>query len=212
MQMFFALNAIDVAVVIATVLGVAMLLPQALGMARTRDFGGVSAAWIGGGLAINGGWLVYAVSAGLIGLLPVSLGAWALYMWMAAMLAVSSPDMFRRSIVGAATVAGLFAAAGIVGGVGALGLIIALTYAAQFAPAAWSALVSEDVSGVSVTTWVMALIEALIWASYGAHEGDRALLFGGAGASVMSALVLLGLIGRRRNLGGSTAPALLRTR
>ena len=84
--MFFSLSLLDLAVVLATILGVGMLVPQARDLARNRDFRGVSAGWIGGGLAINSGWLVYALAAGLPGLLPVSLGALVLYGWMSATL------------------------------------------------------------------------------------------------------------------------------
>ena len=195
--MIFSLDAIDIAVLVATILGVGMLVPQARGMTRTRDFRGVSGAWIGGGLAINVGWFVYALAAGLHGLLPVSVGALVLYGWMAALLATDSPHLFQRSVIGAGAVGVLFALAGVAGGLTAFGLVIALTYSAQFAPAAWSALVADDLSGVSTSTWVMALTEAVIWASYGAYQGDTALMVGGSGASIMSIVVIAGLLFRR---------------
>ncbi len=191
-------NPLDVAAGIATVLGVGMLVPQALTMFRTQDFRGLSSSWIGGGVAINAGWVVYALSVELFGLLPVSLGALVLYLWMAAMLARGAQRLFTRALISAGAIAATFAVAAVLGGATALGLLIALTYSAQFAPAAWSAIRADDVSGVSVTTWAMALVEAVIWAAYGAAVGDAALTLGGTGASVMSILVLVGVfLGRR---------------
>ena len=192
--MFLFTNAIDIAIGIATVLGVGMLIPQTLSMMRTRDLRGVSASWIGGGVAINSGWIVYALSAGLWGLLPVSIGSLVLYVAMAVVVARHGRSDFPRALITAGLVIALFVIAGLVGGgVSAFGLAIALTYAGQFSPAAWSALFSRDISGISAPTWIMGLTEAVIWAFYGASLGDSALLFGGAGASAMSALVLLGL-------------------
>ena len=99
-------------------------------------------------------------------------------------------------MISAVAIAALFALAAAIGGVEVLGLVIALTYAAQFSPAAWSVLVAEELSGVSRPTWIMGFGEAVIWATYGAYLGDRALLFGGAGAALMSAIVLVGLTAR----------------
>ncbi len=192
---FFSLTLIDLAVALATILGVGMLVPQVLDMARTNNFRGVSLSWIGGGVAINGGWLAYALAANLRGLLPVSIGAIVLYLAMLVMMSRESSAMLRRSMVSGAAVVSLFAISGLVGGVAALGLVIALTYSAQFAPAAWSALFAEDSSGVSAPTWVMACIEAAIWAVYGFTRGDTALFVGGIGAGCMSLLVLVGLSG-----------------
>ena len=189
------LNPVTVAVGIATLLGVGMLIPQTLSMMRTKDFRGVSAAWIGGGIAINSGWLVYALWVGLLGLIPVSIGSLVLYLAMAVMFSRHGRSEFPRVLVSFGLVTALFIIAALVGGgVGAFGFTIALTYSAQFGPAAWSALFSSDVSGISAITWIMALIEAIIWAAYGASLGDVALLFGGGGASIMSALVLVGVM------------------
>lgn len=191
--MNFSLSLIDISVTIATILGVGMLIPQAVDMARTRDFGGVSGAWIGGGLAVNGGWLVYAYVADLPGLVPVSLGGFGIYAAMSVMVAQESRGLLLRLVVAAAVVGMAFTVAGLQGGEGALGLAIAFTYAAQFSPAAWGALRADDPSGVSVATWVMAFMEAVIWAIYGQYRADLALTVGGTGAALMSALVLLGL-------------------
>lgn len=195
--MFFSLSLLDLAVVLATILGVGMLVPQARDLARNRDFRGVSAGWIGGGLAINSGWLVYALAAGLPGLLPVSLGALVLYGWMSATLVSAAPELVQPALRGVAVIVGVCIVAGLVGGLAAFGLTIALTYSAQFTPAAWSAVSSADLSGVSMSTWAMALIEAVTWAVYGWYLGDTALTIGGAGASVMSSIVVLGLLIRR---------------
>lgn len=180
-----------VGLVMANVLGVAMLVPQALRLVRRGEVAGVSASWIGAGVAINGGWVAYALATGLVGLLPVSMGAGILYVWMAIIVGRIEPSLFLRAVGVAGVVAGLFVVAGLVGGVAGVGGVVASLYAGQFAPAAWSSVVSSDLAGVSPLTWIMALGEAAIWVGYGRYVGDWALMVGGMGAALMSVIVLV---------------------
>jgi len=191
-------NLIVLSVVAASVLGVAMLIPQALTISRRGDFSGVSPSWIGGGLAINLGWIGYSLAADLPGLLPVAMGATVLYGWMASMVRSTSRAMFAKAMVGAATLGALFAIAAFVGGVAGVGIVVASLYAGQFAPAAWSAVTSTDVSGISLLTWVLASAEAGLWAFYGSYQGDLNLVVGGVGAILMSAVVIIAVL-RARN-------------
>ena len=192
--MSFFPDLVSLAVVVASILGVGMLIPQAVNMALRREFNGVSPSWIGGGVAINGGWIAYAVTADLPGLLPVSLGAALLYCWMAVMSRKQPFAVVMWIVVSALVLAALFVAAAILAGVAGVGTVVASLYAGQFAPAAWSALTSRNVSGVSVLTWVMAVAEAAIWAVYGLAQDDRNLVIGGAGAVVMSTVVIISVL------------------
>ncbi|MEM9656572.1 MAG: hypothetical protein AAGA65_31145 [Actinomycetota bacterium] len=198
-------------VVMANVLGVGMIVPQATRLlGRNGSANGVSGTWIGIGISLNSWWVAYALRSDLPGLLPVSLGAAALYLVMAVGLHRHNGTSAIRSVaagvllLGSAPVPFLLA-----DGWSAAGLAIGACYCLQFAPAAAAAVRSSDVSGISPTTWVMALVEAAIWWGYGLSADDRALVVGGAGASVCSLIILARLLGgtrRRRWMVGRAAP------
>ncbi len=180
-------------VALANVLGVGMLVPQARRLARQRCLAGVSPTWIGVGVAINAGWVLYALQRDVYGLLPVSFGSLVLYLVMAhAMRAIDASTLTTASLA-ALVVSNLLAWSMAIDGAGALGLTLAGLYTVQFAPAALSAVRSKDLAGVAPSTWVMAFVEAILWAGYGAAIADVAVFLGGAGASVMSLIVLLRL-------------------
>ncbi len=189
-----------VLVTAANILGVGMVVPQVRRIRKTKQADGVSTEWIGASLGINVGWTVYAIVAEAWGLLPVSAGAAALYALMIFCLARIDPAQLRRSFTAFVGVLVVLVVASTAGQTGGLGLALALLYTVQFAPAAISAHKADDIDGVSPTTWWMALFEASIWTIYGAAIGDTAVLVGGAGASVMSLIVLAGLAGRRKKL------------
>lgn len=75
-----------------------------------------------------------------------------------------------------------------------VGAVVASLHAGQFAPAAWSGVVSSDLAGVSPLTWIMALAEAVIWSAYGRSVGDWPLVFGGLGAAMTSIIILVALL------------------
>lgn len=191
--MDFTTSLLAVAVFSANVFGVGMLVPQATRIVRHHSLDGVSAEWIGMGVAVNAGWLIYAWTAEVWGLVGVSLGGLALYLAMAAGARRMNRSHFDRARTTALIVFNVLGWAAALGQLDTLGLALAALFTVQFAPAAWSAWTSPTVTGVSLTTWILALGEALIWVGYGIAIGDQALTLGGSGASLMSSLILLRL-------------------
>lgn len=186
-------------IAIANVLGVGMIVPQVRRLGgHYRSAEGVSGGWIGVGIALNVWWLAYATENHVWGMIPVSLGAAALYIAMAALLFRHNGRTAITSVVyGLATLGLLPLPFLLLDGWDTAGLAIGASYGLQFTPAAFVAIRSADVSGISLTTWIMALIEAAIWWGYGVSSDDRALVLGGAGATIMSAIILVRLLGGR---------------
>ncbi|MDY7099729.1 MAG: hypothetical protein S0880_00945 [Actinomycetota bacterium] len=197
------------ALVVANVLGVGMIVPQAARLHRRRVVDGVSGEWVGVSLAINSWWIAYGVSEQLWGVVPVSVGAIVLYGVIAAQyVRLVGPAGARRIVVGVAMSAWFPLAFLLAGGWTAAGLAIGLAYTGQFAPAAITACRSVDLAGVSPATWAMATGEAAIWFTYGLSNGDVALLVGGGGGAVTAAVVLARVVtvGRARTQPALTAP------
>ncbi len=192
---------LNLLVVVATVLGSGMALPQARRIVRTRRVDGVSATWIGVSVAINGWWFAYALATSLWALIAVSVASLALYSVMAVGFVAS---VGRRGLVGLA--AGAFGLGMIplpflvFGGWGMAGVVIGLCYGIQLLPAVVAVCRTSVLAGVSAATWSIGWVESLIWLLYGWAIGDPALLLAGAVGVVMSS-VILGRLAVTGNLG-----------
>jgi len=183
--------ALTLLVVIATVLGSWMAFPQARRIARTRRVDGVSATWIGVSLAINGWWLTYGSVAGVWALVPVSIISLVLYGVMAFYF-VSSAG--RTVLPGLAL--GVFGLGMVplpfllIGGWELAGVAVGLSYGVQLLPAVVASMRTSELSGVSSTTWIIALVEAALWLVYGVGVGDMALTLAGLTGVVMASVIL----------------------
>jgi uncharacterized protein with PQ loop repeat len=181
-------------VVVATVLGSWMAFPQARRIARTRRVDGVSATWIGVSLAINAWWLTYGLVAGVWALVPVSVISLLLYGVMAWFFVLS---------VGRAGMPGLALGAFglgmvplpflLIGGWELAGVAVGLSYGVQLLPAVVASLRTSALSGVSSTTWIIALVEAALWLVYGVGVGDVALTLAGLVGVAMASVILVRL-------------------
>lgn len=186
-------------VVAATVLGAGMVFPQILRLHRTASTNGVSLAWIGVGVAMNAWWTAYALGSGLWGLLPVAVGGVFLYLVMAGqILRILGFGAVRQFMLGAVVLGAIPLPALIVGGIAAAGVAVGLCYAVQFVPAVLESFRSSDLRGLSFSTWLMALGEAVIWVMYGLAVSDIALVIGGTGGSLASAIIVAQLVRVRR--------------
>ncbi len=191
---------------IATVTGIGMIVPQVVRLRRHRCHDGVSAVWIGVGVALNGWWIAHAVANEVWGVAPVSVGGAILYlMAAAALLDLRGSTTVGPLAVGALGLGMIPAAFLAIGGWPLAAVAIGLSYGVQFSPAVISAVRAPSVAGVSLATWSMALVEALIWLFYGVVERDPALILGGGGGSMMAAILVARLLAAPS--GGTPAPA-----
>ena len=183
--------ALNLLVVVATVLGSWMAFPQARRIARTRRVDGVSATWIGVSLAINGWWLTYGLVAGVWALVPVSIISLLLYGVMAWFYVAS---VGRPALPGLAL--GVFGLGMVplpfllVGGWELAGVAVGLSYGVQLLPAVVASVRTSELSGVSSTTWIIALVEAALWLVYGVGVSDIALTLAGLVGVVMASVIL----------------------
>jgi uncharacterized protein with PQ loop repeat len=183
-----------VLLVVANVFGAGMILPQVLRLRLTRTLDGISATWVGVGIAMNLWWIAYALPNELWGLLPVSSIAALLYLVMAHhVVMIAGRSGLRPLMIGLCLFGSVPLIALVVGGLPGAGLAIGLSYGAQFAPAAATAVRAAGTAGISATTWTMGLIEALIWLLYGVTLGDWALVIGGGGSTLMAAVIVIRL-------------------
>ncbi|WP_420451887.1 hypothetical protein [Ilumatobacter sp.] len=185
---------VSTAIVIANVLGASMALPQTLRLVRTRDTHGVSSAWAGVSISMNGWWLAYGLTNDLWGLVPVSAVAAALYAIIAVVLVRVGGRTALRSLSAGAVGIGVVPAAFLaVGGWSVAGVAIGVCYGLQLAPAVVATCRTADLGGVAPATWVLAWAESVIWLAYGVFVVDAALVVGGVSGALMATVILVRL-------------------
>jgi uncharacterized protein with PQ loop repeat len=194
-------DVLTLVVIAANVIGGAMALPQAAKLHRTRRVDGVSPTWAAASATVNGCWAVYGWAVGDLGIVPVSVVSTATYLYIAVAVhrcaAGASRPTALRAIATAAAVTTVPLVALVLHGWVAAGLTLGALYGVQLLPAVLSVYRTVDVSGVSVATWSLALLEALLWGVYGAARIDAGLLALATTGTVMSTLVLVRLFLRR---------------
>ena len=177
--------------VAAAVVGSGMAFPQARRLFNTRRVDGVSAVWIGVSIALNGWWLAYGVTQDLWILVPVSGLSLLLYLSIAILFAHSTGWSSLAPIFTSGLLLGVLPLAFLVfGGWALAGVVVGLCYGLQLLPAVVSAFRSAEPAGIAPGTWIIALVESLLWLGYGLGVADAALVAGGASGVVAASLIL----------------------
>ncbi|NNE13240.1 MAG: hypothetical protein HKN41_13450 [Ilumatobacter sp.] len=202
-----SIDLLAVVLVAANVLGAAMAVPQAVKLYRTRCSEGISLSWAVISATVNAGWGWYGIGVGDLGIVPVSVVSVLAYLLITLLIvrhgrpAILAPTL---AVVGATAVVAL---AGWLGGWAAAGIALGGLYAVQLSPAVVSVYRAVDVRGVSVSTWLIALVEAVLWGGYGLARVDIGLLALAVSGVSMSALVLARLVVRRPRRTRHLVPA-----
>lgn len=185
-------------VVFANLLGGAMALPQAIRLHRHRDPSGVAPTWAVISAVGNAWWVVYGIGGGSFGVVPVAFFSMTVYLSIIVVLwplCADSQVRIRMVAVGLA-IAVIPLPALALGGWPAVGIVVGALYGLQLAPAVATAYRTSDLQGVSATTWVLALVEAILFGIYGLATADAGILVlaacGIAGSGAL--LVRLGLV------------------
>jgi uncharacterized protein with PQ loop repeat len=187
----------DLAVVTATLLAWSSLVPQIRKLAKTGDIAGVSANWPAMGFVTNAAWTSYLLSQRLWLAAPstaVMVGFYALVLWM---LGRSGAALVKPAVAGAVWAAGL-AVTGLVGGWGALGIVLGWSYAAQLSPQVWTAYRTWLPSGIAPGTWTLVTVEAALWWIYGWWFSDTPIMIYATVGMTAGILILIRYAATRR--------------
>jgi uncharacterized protein with PQ loop repeat len=180
----------NVAVIVATILAVGSLVPQAVRLLRTRDIVGVSVLWTALGAVTNLAWFAYALARGLWAGVPATLATACFYGFLFVML-VRFGGRARTAVLGGTAWALLLGGVTLTGGWSALGAVLGVSYAVQVAPSLWTAWRTYAPTGIAPGTWVLFLVQVLLWGYYGAEEHDWAIKGFAVTGIVSSTLMLL---------------------
>lgn len=182
----------QVVTALAVVVALAHPVPQIVRVLRTRSVAGVSGSTTWLGCAINVAWVAYGVARGLVPVAVLS-GAYVLGYVIVAVLLVRRGN--RRGVgtgmLAAAALAGLV----LVGGWAALGTVLALAVLPQFLPQVVEAWRADDLTGLAPGTYLIAILDGVVWGGFGAVAGDRPLMLYGV---IMCSVAVAVLVPRYR--------------
>lgn len=156
----------DIFVIVATVLAWGTLIPQILQLWRTGDSEGVSVTWPMVGFVSNAAWTTYLWAQGLWPAAVSTAGMLVFYVVVIRALHLAHASLKTPLVRGFAWALAL-TAIGLLFGWRALGLTLGWSYAIQTAPAVYSVYRSSNPTGVSVGSWGLITVEALLWGAYG---------------------------------------------
>jgi len=160
-------------------------------LARTGVAAGVSPLAALNALVAAFAWVAYGLNAGLPVVWGVSVLAVIPTGWAVLLL---RRETRRSDVIGVLAWIALLAIAAVAhvfGGALSVGVLV------TSGPQVWRAIRHDDLSGISATTWWVAIADALSWGAYGQALGDSALR-GYSATLLISALIVLSRIYWRR--------------
>ena len=174
---------------LAVVLALSQPVPQVVRVLRTRSVAGVSGptTWIG--FTVNVAWVTYGVARGLLPVAVLSTAYVAGYVVVGFLLLRGGN---RRGIGTGVAAAAVLAGLVVVGGWGLLGTALALTVVPQFLPQVVEAWTSDDLTGLSPGSYVVGLLDGIVWGSFGLMATDRPLVLYGVVMVTVATAVLVG--------------------
>lgn len=179
----------DAAVISATVLAIVSLIPQARRLLLTRDASGVSITWTAIGTVTNAGWFVYVSTEGLWASAPATVISSGFYAWLFLLLArlgTPWPVAARLGAAWAVVLVVMTAATSLA----VLGAVLGLAYAIQVGPSVFTAYRTWAPTGVAPGTWLLMLLQVVLWGVYGiAHRDVPIMIYGVTG--ITAAVLML---------------------
>ena len=186
--------------VIGTAVGLVRALPQLLRLLRTRNVHGVSADTAGTTGVVSTAWAVYGVLTDQAAVALAS-GATALTFLLVAVVALRLGRPLRTMRTAPVWLV-VLAVGGAAGGAAALGVLLPVSVLVANVPQLRVAWRERDLSGLSLGTWLLSVLEAGVWGTYGLLAGDRAILVNGVLHLATSGGIVLLRIAKPRRPGG----------
>ncbi len=177
---------------LAVVVALAHPVPQVVRVLRTRSVAGVSGTTTWLGCVVNVAWCTYGIARGLVPVAVLSSAYVVGYVTVAVLLVRRGN---RRGIGPGALAAVALVGLVLVGGWGALGTVLALAVIPQFLPQVIEAWTADDLTGLAPGTYLIAVVDGVVWGGFGLVAGDRPLMLYGV---VMCSVAVAVLVPRYR--------------
>ena len=159
---------------LGTLVGLIRALPQLIRLLRTRDAHGVSLDSAATSSIVSFGWAAYGI---LTDQLPVTLATGSSGVVFAS-ITVLALRFGRRASEFRAAPAWLvvLVVAAAVAGDGGLGVLLPVSVLVANVPQLVVAFREVDLSGLSISTWLLSMADGTVWLLYALATGDTAIL------------------------------------
>lgn len=185
---------------LGTIVGLVRALPQLIRLVRTRDAHGVSLDTAATSSFVSFGWATYGV---LTDQLPVTLATGSSGVVFALITLLAFRLGRRASELRAAPVwLVVLVVTGAVAGDRGLGVLLPISVLVANVPQLMVAFREADLSGLSLSTWLLSVSDGTVWMLYALVTGDTAILvFGVLQLTTSGAIVARRWAWGRRNAG-----------
>lgn len=157
-------------IVTATAIGIVRALPQLARLLRTSDAHGVSPDTAATTSIVSIAWVLYGVLTAQPAV-AIASGASAVMFAAVTMIALRLGRSIRELRAAPIWLVALSLAVAI-GGVRGLGVLLPVSVLVANTPQLIVAWKESDVSGLSLGTWLLSTLEAMLWGVYGYFSGD----------------------------------------
>jgi uncharacterized protein with PQ loop repeat len=183
-----------------TVVGLIRALPQFVRLLKARDAAGVSVDTAATSAAISFGWATYGAATEQlpVALATLSSGIVFLGITVLALRFGRRVTELKAAPIWALVLGGAY----VLGGSGALGVLLPLSVLVGNLPQVITTYREFDLSGLSLATWLFSVTDGIVWALYALFARDLSILVFGVLQMTTS-----GLIVARRLVWGRTAQA-----
>lgn len=188
-------------VFIGTAIGLVRALPQLLRLLRARDARGVSVDTAGTSSVVSGAWTTYGLLTGQAAVAAAS-GASAVMFGAVTVVALRFGRRLGEMRTTAVWLLTLLVVA-LAGGAGGLGVLLPVSVLVANLPQLLVAWREPDLTGLSLGTWMLSVLEAAVWGAYGLLAGDQSILVYGTLQLTTSGAI----VGLRLAKRGREAPA-----
>jgi uncharacterized protein with PQ loop repeat len=174
---------------LAGVIFVSRLIPQPLKIWRTGERAGVSWLALANGIVSTAGWLAYGLMIDRPVLWVPSLVALVPEVVVLVLLGLRPPD--RRALLAWLAWAGAVLVSWPIAGEAGLGTVIAFGVVVGVVPAVIAALRTDRPTGIAVRTWQIALLDAVLWGTYGIATSEPLTTFYGIVLTTGATIILV---------------------
>lgn len=182
------MNIIAILGTFGTILGSIRAMPQLVRLVRAREAFGVSVDTAATSAVCSFGWMIYgaltsqfyfSLSSGLTGFIFALITIFALRFGRQIREFKVAPVWFTVLIL-----------AGILAGKNGLGLVLSVSILIANMPQVWLAYTESDLSDLSLETWIIALIEGVVWLTYALLLRDIAVIVSTVFQTTTSGLIV----------------------
>lgn len=185
---------------IGTIIGLVRAVPQLVRLLRARGAFGVSVDTAATSSIVSLGWMVYGLLTGQT-FVVLATGSSGLIFAIITVMALRYGRSLREFRVAPLWLV-ILLVTGFVFGKDVLGIVLALSALVSNIPQILVAYREDNLTGLSLGTWLLSLSDGLVWGTYALIQNDIAIIASGAFQFTTSALIVARILTQLRPARG----------